>query len=594
MTKLVSIKFLILVLFASAAYGQKVKYKDIWGLLNTKQYEAAEPFLKKYLQENTDNPNAYLYMGIVFQEKSSKDDVLKNTRQAIANMDSAIINYDKAYKSITEREVKKNSELYQAYNRRDLRTGEFGVRLSDIQFDLEKRMEGLRERIDRVKMVKHYFALSDTLYKRSVALFRTIQNNYPGEKEFYLRADEDVIKNLTALSLRFDSCLKAFDNYKTSSSTLGKTGYNQSMSLHEIADFAKDGVSAANFYQNDVQVWDYKSFSAKAKQAIETEIIPMREHLIAYDIEINKLREKLNNESVSVKSELTSLIDKLLMEKLKKYDPDPLPMQVFALKIADLEYRSTVLEDKHQPDSTNVHAQLSRLNKEFSYLNKLDSAATRLSAVDIDSKAVDYGYFVKNTFNNTVVLKSYIDGLKEYAGRERRAKDAELAARKETLRWIINGTDSIPLFLESTGSKFKPLAVVEEKYTVGLVYADSLSPSGYLFTISPSRVPDVKVSFPVEKLSFKESRLPSIKAATFSDAGGQIYFALVFSDRENNGKYTSTLAKIYRSDGLAWSMNYELDFVPKDILFKPDSGELSIRGDNDKRYTLDKNGKLVN
>jgi hypothetical protein len=270
-------------------------------------------------------------------------------------------------------------------------------------------------------------------------------------------------------------------------------------------------------------------------------------------------------------------------------------MQVFAVKIADLEYRSTVLEDHHGSDSTSVHVQLNKLNKKFGYLNKLDSTATKLSAMNIESKAADYDYFIKNTFNSTVVLKSYIDGLKEYAIRERKVKEAELAARQETLRWIVNGTDSIPLFLESSHSKFKPLAIVEEKYTVGLVYADSLSPSGYLFTISPSRVPDVKVSFPVEKLGFKQSQLSSIKAATFSDAAGQIYFALVFSSRGNAGnKFSSTLAKIYKSDGLAWSMNYELDFVPRDILFKPDTGELSIRGDNDQRYTLDKNGKLIN
>ena len=107
MTKLALIKVFVLFLLLSPAYGQKVKYKDIWGLLSTKQYEAAEPFLKKYLKETTDNPNAFLYMGIICQEKSLKDDVLKQTKRAIADMDSAILYYDKAYKTITEKEIKK-------------------------------------------------------------------------------------------------------------------------------------------------------------------------------------------------------------------------------------------------------------------------------------------------------------------------------------------------------------------------------------------------------------------------------------------------------------------------------------------------------
>jgi hypothetical protein len=594
MTKLASIKFLVLFLVVTTAYGQKVKYKDIWALLNTKQYDAAEPFLRKYLQENTDNPNAFLYMGTIFQEKSLKEDVLKNTGRAISGMDSAIFYFDKAYKTITEREVKKNSDLYQAYNRRDLRTGEFGVKLSDIQFDLEKRMEGLRERIDRIKMIKHYFSLSDTLYKKSVALFKTIQEGSPGLKEFYLRADENTVKTLTALTVRFDSCLKAFDNYKSSTATLGKTDYNQTMSFREIADFKKDGISPSNYYQDDVQVWDYKNFAVSATMAIGSEIIPMREQLVNYDIEINKLREKLSTESVSVKTDLGKVTDKLLIEKLKKYDSKPLPMLVFAAKVADLEYRSTLLENKALSDSSNMHTQLNNLTKEFSYLDRLDTALV-LSAEEIDKKSADYEYFIQNTFNTTAVLKSYMDGLKQYAARERKSKEAELASRKEALRWIISGSDSIPLFLGSADSRYKPLAIVEEKFTVGLVYADSLDPSGYLYTINPSRTQEVKVAFPVEKLSFKESRLSSIKATTLSDAAGQIYFVLVFSDRgDKENKFATTLAKIYRSDGLAWSMNYHLEFVPKDIIFKQDTGELSIRGESNQQYTLDKNGKLVN
>jgi len=401
MSKLAFIKLILLLFIFPAAHGQKVKYKDIFGLLSTKQFESAEPFLKSYLKETTDNPNAFLYMGMIYQEKSAKDDVLKHTKRTVSEIDSAILFYDKAYKSITEKEIKRNSDYYQAYNRRDLRTGEFGVRLTDIQFDLEKRMEGLRERIDRIKMVKFYFVLADSMYKKSNALYKSIHAKYPGEREFYLRADSNLVKSLTVLSARFDSCLKAFDHYKSSSSAIGKTGYNQTLALTDIVDFKNDGVSLADFYQDDLKIWDYKKFSDKSRQAIEKEIIPMREHLVTYDIEINKLREKLTNDSISVKSDLHSLIDKLLMDQLKRYDKEPLPMEVFTLKIADLEYRSTLLENKGKHDSTNVHASLKMLTRELTHLNKLDSSATKLLADDLDTRALDYDYFVKNTYSST-------------------------------------------------------------------------------------------------------------------------------------------------------------------------------------------------
>jgi hypothetical protein len=288
------------------------------------------------------------------------------------------------------------------------------------------------------------------------------------------------------------------------------------------------------------------------------------------------------------------LIDKLLMDQLRKFDDEPLPMEVFTLKIADLEYRSAVLENRSNPDSTNIHTRLNMLNKELKYLNKLDSTANKLYASDLESKSANYLYFVKNTDNNSSVLKSFISGLKEYAEREKKLKAETLARYNKALQWLVVGSDSIPLVQARADSKFKPLVIIDEKYTAGLHYTDSLNPSGYLYTINPSRIPDVKVLFPVEKQSFKQARILSSKAVSFSDAAGQIYFVLIFSDRsDKDNKFAATLAKIYRSDGLAWSMNYQLDFMPKEISFKAESGELIVRGGDNQQNTMDKNGKLM-
>jgi hypothetical protein len=318
MAKFALIKLVLVFTIVTPVFSQKVKYKDIFGLLSTKQYESAEPFLRKYLKDNTDNPNAYLYMGIIHQEKSLKEDILKNTKKAIAYMDSSIQFYDKAYKTLTEKEVRRNDEYYQIYSRRDLRTGDYGVKLSDIQFDLEKKMEGLREKIDRVKMIKYYFSLADSFYLKSATLYNALQNTYASERELYLRSNDSLLHKLNILAVRFDSCTKAFDNYKASLANLGnKTNYNQTMTKNEIVNFKTDGTKPVNFYQDDVEVWDYKKFAERTSQVIEQEIVPMRDHLVSYDVEINKLREKLSHDSVSVKNDLTRLIDTILMEQLR-------------------------------------------------------------------------------------------------------------------------------------------------------------------------------------------------------------------------------------------------------------------------------------
>lgn len=593
MVRLPLVTFIILLLIVPPAVAQKAKYKDIFALLSVKQYDQAEPFLKDYLKANTDNGNAYLFMGQIYKEKAEAEDVLINTNRSIQEMDSAILYFDNALKIIDEKEVKKNKEYYVAYNRRDLRTGEFGVKLSDVQFDLQKKIEGLRERIDKVKMVKFYFAKSEELYKQSSDIFQTIQKAFPGERELYLRADDAMLKNLAVLQQKYDSSAKMFEYYKGSLENIGKTKYNQAWTPSDITDFKSDGTTMADFYQDEVKVWSYEKFANKSLTIIEKEVKPTQDNLIKYDIEIGKLRLKLETDSVSVKSDLTKLIEKMLDGQLKKFDTDPMPMDMFSLKIADLEYKSTLLENKQKEGVDDMFVLLRAVEEEVKYIDKVDSVADKLTKRNLDEDIINYQQFVNSTFTKGDILKSYIRSLKEYAEREKTVKHRELAFRTEALRWLVNGNDSIPLFNDAPRSKYWPLVVLQDKYTAGLVFSDSVSGQGYFYSITPSRKPDVKVTFPIDKATMKERRQQGVKAFVTSDPAAQIFFVVIYMERMVNGKHPATIAKIYKSDGLSWSHSFGFDIVPEEIVFVPDTGELVIKSSGETFVSIDKNGKLL-
>lgn len=593
MVRLPLVTFIILLLIVPPAVAQKAKYKDIFALLSVKQYDQAEPFLKDYLKANTDNGNAYLFMGQIYKEKAEAEDVLINTNRSIQEMDSAILYFDNALKIIDEKEVKKNKEYYVAYNRRDLRTGEFGVKLSDVQFDLQKKIEGLRERIDKVKMVKFYFAKSEELYKQSSDIFQTIQKAFPGERELYLRADDAMLKNLAVLQQKYDSSAKMFEYYKGSLENIGKTKYNQAWTPSDITDFKSDGTTMADFYQDEVKVWSYEKFANKSLTIIEKEVKPTQDNLIKYDIEIGKLRLKLETDSVSVKSDLTKLIEKMLDGQLKKFDTDPMPMDMFSLKIADLEYKSTLLENKQKEGVDDMFVLLKAVEEEVKYIDKVDSVADKLTKRNLDEDIMNYQQFVNSTFTKGDILKSYIRSLKEYAEREKTVKHRELAFRTEALRWLVNGNDSIPLFNDAPRSKYWPLVVLQDKYTAGLVFSDSVSGQGYFYSITPSRKPDVKVTFPIDKATMKERRQQGVKAFVTSDPAAQIFFVVIYMERMVNGKHPATIAKIYKSDGLSWSHSFGFDIVPEEIVFVPDTGELVIKSSGETFVSIDKNGKLL-
>lgn len=579
------------------AMAQKVKYKDLIELLNAKQYEMAEPFLKRYLKENDDNASAYLYMGIVYQEKSLQKDLLKQTEPLVVAIDSAIYFYEKVYPLITEKEIKRHGDdNYQMYIRRDMRTGEFRVTQSDVQLDIETRLKSLKEKRERVKPLKNYFVQAEKQYGRAREFYIGIQNKYATEKEFYLRSDDQLLVELNNLIAVYDSSQAAFKSYKSILENIGKTTYNQQLSLLDITDFKRDGATEADFLVNDLKLWDYTRWAHKSSDVIQKEIIPLRDNLISYDIEINKLDKKLRTDSVSVRNDLTKLVDKLIQSQLKKFDSDPLPTGVFNMKIAELEYFSDLITYKPFRDTANVALRLSSLEKEIASVRKLDSIAKKLMARDFEKDQLDYKHFISNAYGTPIVLQANIKRTQEFAHRELAKKEKEHEDSAQLLKWVFVAPDSVPLFQdENDKHAFKPLVVVNDTYTIGLKYVDSLA-VGYFYSITPSRIPDLGFTFPVDAPNFKKRNLPIIKGLGFHETD-QVYFALIYSESKDAEGFPVTVARISRTDGLAWNNNYKFELKPAELMYSASSGELTIKSTSptgeSKIVVLDKNGKKL-
>lgn len=586
----------LLITLCSPCFSQKVKYKDLFVLLNAKQFENAEPFLKKYLRDNTDNPNAYLFMGMIYQDRATKLDYLKQTRELITMIDSAVYFYEKASKGITEKELSRNDEYYQMYNRRDLRTGKFGVKLSDVQLDLENKMK-LKERGTQILTLKVQFLAAENCYKRTEILFDKIQKTYPGQKEFLLRADDQLISDLRRLAQVYDSCHMNFNDYKATSQTLGRTGYNQDLDPEEIKDFKKDGTAPVDFYKDDLRLWDYKRWALSSAETIEKEINPLKDQLVALDVDINKIQHKLKKDSVSVREEIPGLLSRLNIPSLRKVDPQPMPLKIFEMKVSELAYGSQIVEDRSLKDSLNVDLHLTAVRKELALVKKIDSLSGLLAERNLDEEGENYKHFVTHAYGTPTVLKSQIKGTKEFAMREVALKERELKRITESLRWLVVTTDSIPLFMEVLPtSRFKPMIVEGGKFTTGFQYADSLV-TGYFYFISSSRKQDTKGTFPVDQAVFKKRNIPFTKPLSTQDENSKVYFIMFYSEAKIKDKFPATIAKIHRIDGLTWTINYSFDQSPEQLIYSPDTSELSVRTKNAAGEVLgvvfDKNGSVV-
>lgn len=584
----------LLVIICGAAFGQKIKYKELFVLLNAKQYAESEVYLKRYLKANDDNFNAYLFMGLIYEDKATRTDILKNTQEYATQVDSAVYFFGLAYKGMTEKEISKNEEWYQMYNRRDMRTGKFGVTLSDVKLDLEDRMKK-KERSKQAALLKSQFVAAEKAYKNSAALFASIQSKFTDQRHLYLQADDTLIMKLRHLESTMDSCHVAFNDYKATAKLMGKIGYNQDLNPQDITDFKKQ-VPAADFYADDIKIQDFKRWAGATIDVVEKEIKPIKDRLVAHDSELNKIQQHLKKDSVSIRTELTAVKAKGF-DDLKKIDPNPMPLQVFSMKEAELEFGTQVVEHKPLRDSTSLSLQINGLKQEIALARKLDSIAGHLVERNIEEDATNYKHFVSTAYGTPGVLKNLIRSTKEFALREIIHRETALKRKSESLRWIVNGTDSIPLFTPvREGYKYRPFILQEEKFTAGLTFADSIG-SGYFYFISPSRKPDIKANYNVNKQAFKKRNLAVTKMLSAGDDLGLVYFLLTYLETKVKDKYPATLTKIYKVEGLAWSVDVGFDQVPAEMIFSKETSELSVKTKSSIgemfMTTFDRDGKAL-
>ncbi|MEQ8904612.1 hypothetical protein [Ekhidna sp.] len=145
--KFKSIILIALTFISTVCLAQKLKYKDIYPYLEAKNYKQGIPKLKAYLTdiENQSEANPNYQMGIWLHERFNNLDG-SNSAMLVQVGDSAIVFLTKAKSLIDDKEVKKQKDYYQEFVRRDLRSGKFAIKVSDVHLDIEKRIAAIRQR----------------------------------------------------------------------------------------------------------------------------------------------------------------------------------------------------------------------------------------------------------------------------------------------------------------------------------------------------------------------------------------------------------------------------------------------------------------
>ena len=115
--------------------------------------------------------------------------------------DSVVFYFEKAKSLINDKELKKKDEHYQAFFRRDLRTGEFGIKVSDVHLDIEKKVEAIEMRIADVKEMHQGVGKVEKNHAVAMESYKMLTSQFSVYNTMLIATDEEVQATLSKVIL---------------------------------------------------------------------------------------------------------------------------------------------------------------------------------------------------------------------------------------------------------------------------------------------------------------------------------------------------------------------------------------------------------
>jgi len=185
------------------------------------------------------------------------------------------------------------------------------------------------------------------------------------------------------------------------------------------------------------------------------------------------------------------------------------------------------------------------------------------------------------------------------AVRKREAAREMLRYLEESVKWVVDGNDSIPAMEGVVSKRFFPLHFAEDTHSIGISVDTSGAAKGYFILTPVSRRPDLRVNFSIDSLGFTPEKLSGFHALSVSAREGAVFYAVIYSDHQVHGKTPVSIAKVFnvKGDELQWANHYDLDGPIEGVSFSQETGilTLSVSGpDGSQIIQIQKDGRLQN
>lgn len=444
--------FILLFILSSIGFHaqaqKKIKYKNLYPVIASGNFEEGESDLRAFLLQEPDHPNANLYMAIMLRKQLDTLDILVQKSRYIELSDSVILYLNNAKRYIDEREIKKNDDYYLAYNRRDMRTGKTGIKLSDIHLDIDNRIKALNETKQNINLATAEMQKVDMEFEQLLKQYKNITAGYDSEKQLLLRFDDALEIELKKLAIQYDILIKAFQEFNKQVSVL-KGGATKHINEMAISDFKKDGYDAPDLLGETVDFWNHKQWANDILLTATNEIRNIKQQLV----DIGKSYQKVKSEIKLLRKPDVQFLspDENLISNLKDYDPSAIFIDLLAYQKNSVQHEilSSAVSNPVLRDTVFVDSLYSTYTKLEHIASELERLGMSLTDVSNAPKLDNYNTLIKTLYGDKVKLLTDIKN--EIANhRMKKADYTELKEKwGERSKWGIFEDKRVPLFVET-------------------------------------------------------------------------------------------------------------------------------------------------
>lgn len=493
--KFTKIALLAFALCPLAVNAQKIKYDDLFTLLNSGAYAEAEPQLKLFMAEpkNSDHANSHYQMGAILEKRFYDKDILGDTTLISQSADSAVVMFRKAIELITDKELKKNDELYQNFFRRDLRTGEFGIKLSDVHLDLEKKIENIQSRKNAIREFRTMLLRINGRRNLSAMLYKQMVAKSAVYRDLLFSLTNDDLVSLDRMKDNAQGLYELINELKDAAKNLGADYYQGFQNFIVIEKYGVDGMSQKDIFGGELELWDYETWATATKN-----------DYYAVDQYLSNLSKK-KGEIFAAHDKLDQGIDpgKISLEEIRKdaerYDPDGVAMQLLELKAERVEINRLTNPAVNQEltDSTNIYARYHAATTIVGKVAVMEEEYTLLSTPDkVKLAKTRYVDIINERYGGAAGYDKFLADLGSWISSNKTKWQVEAVTLTAREKYAIANADTIQLFPSNMAAikGYGTLQVSGEanKIAAGL---NKLKGEGFVVWSGPARGIDANQSF---------------------------------------------------------------------------------------------------